>query len=95
MAQYQLYADGHVQRDDGLIIPPDPDNRDWQDYQAWLAIDGNAPDPQPIPMASAEGAVAESAQALTITQAKALAANGRTKEALAAILELIEGVVSP
>lgn len=49
MALYQIYIDGHVQREDGLIIPPDPDNLDWQDYQAWLAIDGNVVDPAPTP----------------------------------------------
>lgn len=49
MALYQVYIDGHVLRDDGLIVPPDPNNLDWQDYQAWLAIGGNVADPAPAP----------------------------------------------
>jgi hypothetical protein len=91
---YTVYADDHVQRDDGLIIPPDPDNVDWQAYQAWLA-DGNAVVPAPVPMPSSVGIVAESGQALTISQAKALVSAGRTEEALSAILDIIEGIVVP
>lgn len=26
-----------ILRSDGAIIPPDPNNLDWQDYQQWLA----------------------------------------------------------
>ena len=29
---------------DQAVIPDDPNNRDWSDYQAWLAS-GNTPDP--------------------------------------------------
>lgn len=25
-------------------VPNDPQNRDWQEYQAWLAIEGNVPE---------------------------------------------------
>jgi hypothetical protein len=35
----------YILRDfDGAHIPPDPNNRDWQDYQSWLAA-GNVPAP--------------------------------------------------
>jgi hypothetical protein len=42
--QYKLTQSGYgVQQtlDDGSLrcIPPDPANRDWQEYQAWLAAD--------------------------------------------------------
>ena len=55
---YLLERDGTVSarvvaRDDGATIPNDPQNRNWQDYQAWLAA-GNVPatpppPPQPVP----------------------------------------------
>jgi hypothetical protein len=39
--------DSMIQRDeDGAFIPFDPDNRDYQDYLAWLD-EGNAPNPPP------------------------------------------------
>lgn len=50
---YSLYLDSHVQRDDGLIIPPDPDNTDWQAYQVWLA-DGNTTAALPVAAPSIE-----------------------------------------
>ncbi|WP_457795727.1 hypothetical protein [Methylocystis sp. S23] len=49
-------VESHVRRDaDGAIIPADPANADWREYQEWLA-DGNAPSPalahgqSPIPV---------------------------------------------
>jgi hypothetical protein len=41
---YTLTSDPNiVKRDaDEALIPADPDNRDWQDYLAWLA-EGNEP----------------------------------------------------
>jgi hypothetical protein len=44
-AAYQLTATESVIRtEDGAIIPDDPANRDWVEYQAWLAA-GGVPDP--------------------------------------------------
>ncbi|MEY9184710.1 hypothetical protein ABIG06_006258 [Bradyrhizobium sp. USDA 326] len=48
MADYQLHSpdpEGPVLRTaDSASIPADPGNRDWREYQAWLA-DGGVPDP--------------------------------------------------
>jgi hypothetical protein len=45
MADYQLTATTTVIRTaDGASIPPDPLNRDYAEYQKWLA-DGGVPDP--------------------------------------------------
>lgn len=43
---YRLQSDSdYVLRvADGAQIPPDERNRDWRDYQDWLA-EGNTPDP--------------------------------------------------
>jgi hypothetical protein len=42
---YKLQSSGGVQRlADGVFIPPDPANSDWQAYQDWLAV-GNTPEP--------------------------------------------------
>lgn len=38
---YTQYENGAM-RSDGAWIPADPDNRDWQEYQQWLA-EGNVP----------------------------------------------------
>ena len=47
---YKMQPDGSVQRlADGAFVPASMDNRDWQEFQAWLA-DGNtaqAADPAP------------------------------------------------
>jgi hypothetical protein len=48
MQAYQLTNGTLIFRTvDGTIIPADPANRDYQDYQSWLAA-GNTPDPAPI-----------------------------------------------
>ena len=41
MSDYTLNESG-VTRSDGASIPADPENRDWQAYQEWLA-EGNTP----------------------------------------------------
>jgi hypothetical protein len=47
MAEYQLTAGDIVIRTaDMASIPNDPANRDWIEYQDWLA-DGGVPDPVP------------------------------------------------
>lgn len=41
---YKLAEQGGVIRTDGAHIPNVPGNRDWQEYQGWLAA-GNTPEP--------------------------------------------------
>lgn len=48
---YKLSGDGVIRLSDWAFIPSDPHNRDWREYQAWLAK-GNVPeaaDPPPPP----------------------------------------------
>ena len=81
---------GMIQRDeDGAFIPADPDNIDYQEYLAWYE-EGNEPTPYTPPAPSPEGAIADSAQSLQFANAKSLAAQGRTDEALAALINLME-----
>jgi hypothetical protein len=37
---------GVIRTKDGAYVPPDPANRDWQEYCRWLD-DGGEPDPEP------------------------------------------------
>jgi hypothetical protein len=49
-SEYQLVTsfDGVKRTADEAFIPNDGGNRDWQEYQSWLA-EGNTPDPAPAP----------------------------------------------
>lgn len=49
MATYKLASFG-VKHSSGANIPADPGNRDWREYQQWLAA-GNTPDPADPPPA--------------------------------------------
>ena len=42
---YKLAKGGVIRLSDGAFIPEDPNNRDWKEYQEWLA-QGNKPQPQ-------------------------------------------------
>jgi hypothetical protein len=83
-------SDNMIQRDeDQAFIPFDPDNIDYQAYLAWLD-DGNEPTAYTPPPASPSAAIAASAQSLELSNAKSLAAQGRTDDALAALINLLE-----
>jgi hypothetical protein len=91
MAQpYQLTANENtvLRVADQAHIPDDPANRDYQEYLLWLA-DGGVPDPAPPP--SVAGVIAQSAQSRQLADAKSLAAQGRTDEAVNALINVIEG----
>lgn len=90
MAEYQLTANEHtiLRVADNAFIPDDPANRDRQIYGQWVA-DGGVPDPAPPP--SQAGVIAQSAQSLQLADAKSLAAQGRTDEAVNALINIIEG----
>jgi len=47
MADYQINGEGVIRLADGACIPPDPENRDWRAYVAWVS-QGGAPDPEPV-----------------------------------------------
>ncbi len=67
-------------------VPTDPMNADYAAILAQrLSID---PYVAPAPLASA--AIASSSQSLALSNAKSLAAQGRTDEALAALINLME-----
>ena len=79
-----------VQRDaDHAWIPFDDDNADYREYQAWLA-EGNTPTPAKKPAAPTAAVIATSAQSLQFSDAKRLAAQGRTDEAVKALIDIME-----
>ena len=43
---YKLLEDGVCRLFDNAMLPADSNNRDWQEYQQWLA-EGNTPEPMP------------------------------------------------
>ena len=45
---YTLTSTEVILRSDGVFIPNEPMNADWQAYQVWLAL-GNTPSPAPPP----------------------------------------------
>jgi hypothetical protein len=69
---------GVIRDDDGAFIPNDPDNVDWQAYQAWLD-EGNAANPTPpIPINQAAQLAAR-----TEFRARKLESQGQYLEAYA------------
>jgi hypothetical protein len=74
---YQLTSGDTILRTtDGAFIPPDPANRDYATYLAWLE-EGNTPEPAPEPPVPVE-----------LTPAEKLAASGLTVEELKTLLGL-------
>jgi hypothetical protein len=91
MADYQLTAtDAIVIRiTDQAWIPNDPANRDWVEYQNWLAL-GNVPDPYkppPPPPPDAVAIVDQSYRAGLVRQADKLQANGKNYDAIKLLLK--------
>ena len=46
---YTLSESGVIRAGDNASIPESDDNRDWREYQEWLA-EGNVADPIPVPV---------------------------------------------
>jgi len=75
---YQLTTGTTILRlSDNAFIPPDPGNRDFAEYTAWLEA-GNTPEPAPIPPIP-----------VPLTPAEKLAASGLTVEELKELLGLL------
>ena len=67
---YQLTTGTSIIRlSDGAFIPPDPGNRDFATYTAWLEA-GNTPDPAPEPPAPPVLTPAEKLAAAGLTVAE-------------------------
>lgn len=97
MADYHLTStDMVVRTSDGVFIPPDPNNRDRQQYEAWLAAD-NVPDaaeeyPETFAPISDRQFVHALKLATVITHAEAMAfvQIGAIPEALQTAIDAIE-----
>ena len=80
MADYRISGDGVI-RNDGSGIPPDPENRDWAAYLAWVAA-GNVADPAPVIPPDPRPTIADEALAIVaasgILTAEQMAALGGT-----------------
>lgn len=64
---YQLTPDNTILRlADNAVIPFDPDNRDFCEYQEWLAA-GNTPEPAPALIPPAAPTLAEKLAAAGLT----------------------------
>ena len=71
---YQLTTGDSILRlTDNAFIPPDPANRDYREYLAWLA-EGTTPEPAPEPPAPLTPAEKLKAAGLTVEELKALLA---------------------
>lgn len=46
MTRYKITESGIHDTENNLHIPNDESNRHWQEYQEWVAVEGNIPDPQ-------------------------------------------------
>ena len=71
---YQLTTSTTILRlADNAFIPPDPGNRDYREYLAWVD-EGNEPEPAPEPPAPVEPTPSEklAASGLTIEELKQL-----------------------
>lgn len=66
-------TDAVIRLSDKATIPADPDNRDWQVYQAWLA-EGGEPEPAETPTASRLITYTEFMDCFTEEEADAVAA---------------------
>jgi hypothetical protein len=88
MAEYQLtHSPTVIRTADQAYVPDDPANRDRAVYSQWLA-DGGVPDPPAPP--SRAGVISQSATSLNFSQARSLNAQGRTQEAVDALLTMLE-----
>jgi hypothetical protein len=90
MADYQLTAtDAVIRTADGALIPADPANRDWIEYQDWL-VAGGVPDPYVPPKPpppDAPAIVDQSYRAGLVREADQLQAQGKNYDALKLLLK--------